>query len=366
MPGYVSSLLQISADPAFNAGQQIDINHAAAVQLGKMVDYHWKYTNAEQAAKISVVGFDFIILDPQDKVLVRENIMQSLHMTRNKKISKQYVRCITIIARYDHPDSWPNFLLQIGQFLIEGQKSDEKAVLAGLLALKGLVKKYEYEMEDERQPLFVIVEQTFGILGGLINQVLDVENELAYEILYLISKIFYTANQLYLCPFLLERENIDPWMTFFNRLMNRPLPPTLDSITEDMDEIEKRDKSIVWKTKGMASQVTYRLFSKYGNSKHADNKYAKISQLFTEKYSLMLLESHLQQVLKKKTNFVGSKALNFSLKYVSQSTKMKLTMDKLKPFVEKLLYDVIVTPIMLITHRDITVYSDDPIEYVRK
>jgi hypothetical protein len=42
-------------------------------------------------------------------------------------------------------------------------------VLAGLLALKGLVKKYEYEMEDERQPLYEIVEATFGILGGLIN-----------------------------------------------------------------------------------------------------------------------------------------------------------------------------------------------------
>jgi hypothetical protein len=57
-----------------------------------------------------VQGFDFIILDPQDKALVRENIMQSLHMATNKKIMKQYVRCITTIARFDHPDSWPNFL----------------------------------------------------------------------------------------------------------------------------------------------------------------------------------------------------------------------------------------------------------------
>jgi hypothetical protein len=133
-----------------------------------------------------------------------------------------------------------------------------------------------------------------------------------------------------------------------------------------MDEIEKRDKSICWKTKGMASQVTYRLFSKYGNPKHADKRYAKVSELFKEKYSIMLLESHLQQVLRRQTNFIGSKALNFSIKYVSQSTKMKLTMDKLKPFVEKLLYEVIVSPIMLITHRDITLYKDDPIEYVRK
>lgn len=184
--------------------------------------------------------------------------------------------------------------------------------------------------------------------------------------MYLICKIFYFGNQLFVCPTMQEAANIDPWMTFFDRLIKRPLPPALDSFTEDMDEIERRDKSICWKTKGVASQMTYRLFSKYGNPKHADKIYKRISDLFTQKYSLMLLETHLAQVLAKKTHFVGSKALNYSIKFVSQSTKMKLTMDKLKPFAEKLLYEVIITPIMLITHRDITLYSDDPIEYVRK
>jgi hypothetical protein len=63
---------------------------------------------------------------------------------------------------------------------------------------------------------------------------------------------------------------------------------------------------------------------------------------------------------------VGSKALNFAIKFVGQATKMPLTMGKLKPFVEKLLYEVIVVPIMLVTHRDITLFREDAIEYVRK
>lgn len=79
-----------------------------------------------------------------------------------------------------------------------------------------------------------------------------------------------------------------------------------------------------------------------------------------------MLESHLQLVLKRKTHFVGSKALNFGIKYVSQSTKMPATMIKLKPFLEKLLTDVIVMPIMLLTHKDVTLFKEDPIEYVRK
>lgn len=79
-----------------------------------------------------------------------------------------------------------------------------------------------------------------------------------------------------------------------------------------------------------------------------------------------MLESHLQILLKRQTHFVGSKALNFVIKFVSQSTKLPGTMSKLKPFIEKLLFEVIVSPIMLLTHRDVTLFKDDPIEFIRK
>lgn len=40
-------------------------------------------------------------------------------------------------------------------------------------------------------------------------------------------------------------------------------------------------------------------------------------------------------------------------------------MEKLKPFVENLLYETII-PIMLMSHKDATLYREDPIEYIRK
>ena len=39
-------------------------------------------------------------------------------------------------------------------------------------------------------------------------------------------------------------------------------------------------------------------------------------------------------------------------------------MDKLKPYVENLLFDTIV-PILYITERDIETFQNDPIEYIR-
>lgn len=113
-------------------------------------------------------------------------------------------------------------------------------MLSGLLGLRGLVKKYEYEMEEGREPLYDITKVTFGILGNLVNQVLNVQSELAFEVIYLISKIFYLSNQLYICPFLAENGGaaLDPWVMFFKTIMDRELPAELTNPTEDMDIIE--------------------------------------------------------------------------------------------------------------------------------
>lgn len=40
-------------------------------------------------------------------------------------------------------------------------------------------------------------------------------------------------------------------------------------------------------------------------------------------------------------------------------------MKILKPFVENLLFETII-PIMLITHKDVVLFREDPIEYIRK
>ena len=60
-----------------------------------------------------------------------------------------------------------------------------------------------------------------------------------------------------------------------------------------MDEIAKRDKSIEWKLRGIIAKTTYRLFSKYGNSKYAGEEEVAFCKYFAENYAEMLLESHL-------------------------------------------------------------------------
>lgn len=147
------------------------------MQLGLVVEYHWKFKDPEQARKITVEGFDFIILDPSDKQTVRDNIMGCLYKCANSRIQKQYIRSITKIVALDFPNQWPNFVQEISTYL---SQQDEKALLTGLQALYCVIRKYEYELDEEREPLYSVIQQTIELLGNLINVFINVESETAY------------------------------------------------------------------------------------------------------------------------------------------------------------------------------------------
>jgi hypothetical protein len=78
-----------------------------------------------------------------------------------------------------------------------------------------------------------------------------------------------------------------------------------------------------------------------------------------------LLESNLALIIKTKTNFVSERTLNHALKYVTYSTKINFMVPVLKQFFNTLLFDVLV-PLLYLSERDISLFNEDPIEYIRK
>ena len=105
---------------------------------------------------------------------------------------KQYTRAITIIARIDFPERWPTLITDITTAL---QSQNEQGIITGLLALFGLVKKFEFEMQKDREPLYDVWAKLAGILGNLVAQVMgSLEDEKALKILHLIGKVFYASN----------------------------------------------------------------------------------------------------------------------------------------------------------------------------
>lgn len=132
-----------------------------------------------------------------------------------------------------------------------------------------------------------------------------------------------------------------------------------------MSAIEAREKHVLWRIKGLSSQLTYRIFNFYGNPACVEEDASTFSKYIRDNFAVQLLESHLNTIFKKKNFFVSSKSLNVAIRFVCQATKLPTTMKILKPYIENLLFEVLI-PILLVTHKDVVLMKEDPIEFIRK
>ena len=76
-------------------------------------------------------------------------------------------------------------------------------------------------------------------MGLLVNDMIkNKENLDALYMLHLICKVFYVSNQLQMCPYLMQDNNLDPWIQFFKTILDMPCPPELNNVLEDSNEIQ--------------------------------------------------------------------------------------------------------------------------------
>jgi len=131
-----------------------------------MIDWHWKFYNPEQAERISVTGFRYVILSEADKNYVRTNIISKMFSCANRPIQKQYIRSIITMCRFDYPEKWPTILNDISNAL---QSGNDRGILTGCTALYCLCKKYEFEIFEGRNPLVEFMQQISPALGQIVE-----------------------------------------------------------------------------------------------------------------------------------------------------------------------------------------------------
>jgi len=102
--------------------------------------------------------------------------------------------------------------------------------------------------------------------------IVNKDNTDALFMMHLVCKVFYVSNQLQVCPFLMENNNMDPWIQFFKTILDMPVPDDISAATNSTEEIQSRDKNILWKIKGICSKLTYRVMVKYGNPAIVEDK----------------------------------------------------------------------------------------------
>ena len=49
--------------------------------------------------------------------------------------------------------------------------------------------------------------------------------------MHLVCKVFYVSNQLQVCPYLMQDNNMDPWVQFFKTILDMKMPQELTQVS---------------------------------------------------------------------------------------------------------------------------------------
>ena len=134
-------------------------------------------------------------LSPADKQFLRENIFKALDVAPNKIIQSAFCSVIYNIAQVDFPEGWKNSVQEVGD-RIKVSVSNEAILISGLMALKEIFEANEYHLEEDRTTLNQLVEMFFPLLEQVMQDAGQSQSGNQILVMHLISKIFYSANNL--------------------------------------------------------------------------------------------------------------------------------------------------------------------------
>ncbi|KAG2225799.1 hypothetical protein INT45_007043 [Circinella minor] len=344
--GFLPIVLQILASEELELGAR----QAAAIYFKNRMNKAWDRSN-DAATPIN----------EDDRNMVKQSILQAL-LRAPSAVQVQLSTCLNTILSNDFPDQWPDFVNEIQNFL---SSTDVKMVYTALLALRELVKVYQWRSMERREPLQQIIKVTFPAILTISDNLVQQESLEAAEMLKLALKIYHAGIQVDLPKCLQETQSLVGWGTMFLQLINKKIP--LEALPADPEE---REKYCWWKTKKWAYHCLNRLFTKYGNPAllpGSSNKYNAFAKGFITNFAPNILQTYLNQIEGwiKKENWMSAKCLADSAAFFSDSIKHKLTWQILKPHTEDLVAHFIF-PQLCFSPEDEELWEDDPVEYVHK
>lgn len=105
-----------------------------------------------------------------------------------------------------------------------------------------------------------------------------------------------------------------------------------------------------------------------GNTKSRTGRQAqdRFHREFDTQYAQPLCQTMINIINRKKTQFVGNKTLNCSLRFVTKAIRNKpLYYSVCQPHLQSILFEITL-PLMLITDKEVQTWSENQVEFVRQ
>ncbi|ONK72530.1 uncharacterized protein A4U43_C04F20370 [Asparagus officinalis] len=343
-PQHLVRLLQIIVD----GNCDLAIRQVASIHFKNFVAKNWTPDEPGEPQKISA----------SDKGMVRDNILGFITQVP-PLLRAQLGECIKTLIHADYPEQWPSLLHWITCNLqLQGQQ-----VFGALYVLRILSRKYEFKSDEERTPVYLIVDETFPHLLNIFNKLVQIGNPSieAADLIKLICKIFWSSIYLEIPKHLFDLNAFNAWMVLFLNILERPVP----SEGQPTDP-ELRKSWGWWKVKKWTIHILNRLYTRFGDLKLQKAESKAFAQMFQKSYAGKILECHLRLLnLIRTGEYLPDRVINLILQYLSSSISRNAMYHLLQPQLDIILFEIIF-PLMCFGDNDQKLWDEDPHEYVRK
>ncbi|KAK4804484.1 hypothetical protein SAY86_004301 [Trapa natans] len=341
-PQHLVRLLQIIVD----GNCDMAVRQVASIHFKNFIAKNWSPQEPDEQHKILEA----------DKSMVRDHILVFVAQVP-PLLRVQLGECIKTIIHADYPEQWPQLLEWVKHSLQDQQ------IYGALFVLRILTRKYEYKSDEERTPVYHIVNETFPSLLNIFNTLLQIANpplEVA-DLIKLICKIFWSSIYLEIPKQLLDPNVFNGWMVLFLNLLERPVP-----FEGQPADPELRKSWGWWKVKKWTVHILNRLYTRFGDLKPQNPESRAFAQIFQKNYAGKILECHLNVLGVIRTGgYLPDRVTNLILQYLSISISKNTMYNLLQPKLDVLLFEI-VFPLMCFNDNDQKLWEEDPHEYVRK
>ncbi|PIK52316.1 putative importin-7 isoform X2 [Apostichopus japonicus] len=322
------------------------VRQAGVIYLKNMVMQFWQQREPE--SPIEQAPF---CIHEKDKMFIRESIIKAM-INCPELIRVQLGVCLSTILKNDYPGKWDYVIEVMVQYLA----MDDASVWYGaLVAVYQLIKNYEYKKPEEREPLDKAMTVLLPLMYQRIFQLLPDASEPSVLLQKLILKCFHALVQFHLSLNILNKDVFSQWMTVFQIIADREVPPHINEL-----DIDDRPEAAWWKVKKWALHILSRLFDRYGNPGSVVKHYVQFSDWYLKTFSDVILKTLLKILDQFRQNqYVSPRVLQQALNYVNTGS-WKI----MKPHMEAIVQGVLF-PLMCYTDEDDALWNDDPYEYIK-
>ncbi|XP_065865475.1 importin beta-like SAD2 [Euphorbia lathyris] len=324
----------------------IAVRQVASIHFKNFIAKNWAPHDPDEQSKIL----------ESDKAMVRDNILVFLEQVP-PLLRVQLGECLKTIIHADYPEQWPRLLEWIKCNLQDQQ------VYGALFVLRILSRKYEFKSDEERTPVYRIVEETFPHLLSIFNKLVQMPNPALYisDLIKLICKIFWSSIYLEIPKQLFDPNIFNAWMVLFLNVLERPVPNEGQPVDPEL-----RKSWGWWKVKKWTVHILNRLYTRFGDLKLQNQENRAFAQMFQKNYAGKILECHLNLLnVVRMGKYLPDRVTNLILQYLSNSISKNSMYNLLQPRLDVLLFEI-VFPLMCFGENDQKLWDEDPHEYVRK